>query len=391
MIFGDFRDLTFQNNYFYKMKNIICLSLLLVSSMFVSCSQKATDSKDALVCLDLEKNMGFKNSENLNPGDLKIVRLDGSVSDFDLNNSRIFDVAGDTIFMLNNDFIPTRVLMFSLSTGKYLGDINHQGEGEGEYRFIYGAFVDSMQQTILIPDIDRPYVYEYSLLTDSLVNTYDRPDLALRLQPIGNVRAGINFGDPKEEGLNIIQCNSKFEISDSLPLKGVHVIPFTTIWAQSGVNGILFDKDTLSVIDRGHLTPVVSVNFGEYKLKEEKAREIYEGLVYTSEPDSEYLKCLNNFIIIRDFQFTDDNILVTYIYGDYNYSDLYNIHTGEILNRFECEKDFNGACILVLENEDEGAMTIEKFFTKDNIWYGVSHPAGMPESTNEIRIVKFKI
>lgn len=373
------------------MKNFTYLSILIVCGILISCGQKATDSKDTLVCLDFEKNIAFKNSENLRPRNLKIVPLDGYDSDVDLSNSRILDVAGDTIFMLNNDFIPTRILMFSLSTGKYFGEINHQGEGQGEYRFIFGAFVDSMKQTVLIPDIDRPFVYEYSLPCDSLINTYGRPELTLRLQPIGNIETGINFGEPKEDGLNIIQCDSKFEILDSLLMKRMQVIPFTTIWAQSGTNGIIFDRDTLSVIGREHLTPVVSVNLGKYKLNEEKARETMEGLIYSDEPDAIYLKRLNEYIIITEFQFTDDNILVTYNYGDNNYSDLYDIHSGEILNRFEGEKDFNAPGRIVLENEGVGSVIIEKLFTKDNIWYGVSHTPGISDSTNKINIVKFRI
>ena len=114
-------------------------------------------------------------------------------------------------------------------------------------------------------------------------------------------------------------------------------------------------------------------------------------MISSDEPDSEYLKRLNNFIIIKDFQITEDNILVTYIYGDNNYSDLYNIHTGEILNRFECEKDFNGASRIVLENQDGIPLTVEKLFTKYNTWYGVSNTAAESEKINDISIVKFRI
>ena len=373
------------------MKNIICLCLLFVSWMFVSCSQKAPDGKESLVCLDFEKNMEFKSPGNLNPHELKIVRLDENVADFDSDNSRIIDVAGDTIFMLNNDFNPTRILMFSLSSGKFLGDINHQGEGSGEYRFIFGAFVDAVNQTILIPDIDRPYVYEYSLKTDSLVSTHNRPDIILSLQPTGNIKTGINFGEPKEEGLNILQCNSKFEVSDSLILKGVQVIPFMTVWAQSGTNGIIFDRDTLSAIGSERLIPVAALSLGKYKLEEEKARKAIEGLIYSDEPDSVYLKRLNNYIVPRAFRFTDENILVTYVYEDNNYSDLYDIKSGEILNRFESEKDFNGSCTVVLEKAGVGTVKVEKLFPKDNIWYGVSHTDGMSDRPNGVSIVKFRI
>lgn len=374
-----------------KLKKFLSLYILFLSVIFISCNQKSAFSGDTLVCLDLEKNIGFKNSKNLNPEDLKIIPLTTCDSVIDLKTCRILDVAGDTVFMLNNEFIPTRILMFSLQSGKYLGDINHQGEGVGEYRFIFGAFVDSKNQTVLIPDIDRPLAYEYSLISDSLINTYDRPDLILRLQPIGNVNTGINLGEQEEEGLNILQCNSKFEIMDSLIVKGMKGAPFTTIWVQSGTDGIIFDNDTLSMIGKEHLSPIVTVNLGKYKLKDNDAINLYEGLINSDEPDAEYLKRLNNYIIVRDFQFTNDNILVTSIYEDSNYSDLYNIHTGEILNRFESEKNYNGSGRIVLENEDGLPMTVEKLFIKDNIWYGVSNTSGISESTNEISIVKFRI
>ena len=373
------------------MKNLPSLCLLFVSGLFISCNQKADYSNNTLKCLDLEKNLSFKNSKNLNPEDLKIIQLERCDSDLDLNKSRILDIAGDTVFLLNNNLIPTKILIFSLHNGKYLGEINHQGEGQGEYRFIFGAFVNSKKQTVLIPDIDRPLAYEYSLNSNSLVNTYDRPELNLRLQPIGNVNSGINFGEPKEEGLSILQCNSKFEVLDSLLLKGMRVIPFTTIWAQSGTEGIIFYQDTLAVIDREHLTPIVAVNLGKYKLNEEKAIETIEGMISSDEPDSEYLKRLNNYIIVKDFQFTEDNVLVTSIYGDNNYSDLYNIHTGELLNRFESEKDFNSSGKIVIANQEGVSLTVEKLFTKDNIWYGISNTKGISESTNVFSIIKFRM
>ena len=374
-----------------KMKNLTSLCLLFVSAIFSSCSQNAADSKESLVCLDLEKNLSFKNSKNLNPEDLKIIQLERCDSDLDLNKSRILDIAGDTVFLLNNDLIPTKILMFSLQNGKYLGDINHQGEGQGEYRFIYNAFVDKKKQTVLIPDIDRPFVYEYSLISDSLVNTFNRPDITLRLQPIGNIKTGINLGVPKEEGLTILQCNSKFEVSDSLLLKGIRIYPFMTLWEQSGTNGIIFDRDTLSIIGNEELAPLATLNLGKYNLKEKEAREIYEGMIYSDEPDSEYLKRLNNYIIIKDFQFTDDKILITSTYGDNNYSDVYNIHTGEILNRFVSGKDFNGLGKIELINQDGAPLIAEKLFTKDNIWYGISNTKGIPESKNEISIINFRM
>ena len=373
------------------MKNLIYLCLLFINCIFISCSQKIEDSNKPLKCLDLEKNIGFVNSKKLIPDDLKIIQLESCDSDFDLNKSRILDITGDTVFLLNNDFIPTKILMFSLQSGKYLGEINHQGEGMGEYRFLFGAFIDSKTQSVLIPDVDRPFVYDYSLLSDSLIHTYERPELTLRLQPIGNVNNGINLGEPKEEGLNILQCNAKFEVTDSLLLKEVQIIPFTTLWAQSGTHGIIFKNDTLSIIGKEHLTPVVRLNLGKYKLKVKEAKEIYEGMIYSDEPDSEYLKRLTNYIIVKDFQFTDDNILVTSIYGETNYSDLYNIHTGEILNRFESEKDFNGSGRLTMENNEGKILIVEKLFTKDNVWFGVSDSQGLSESTNEISIIKFRM
>lgn len=112
-------------------------------------------------------------------------------------------------------------------------------------------------------------------------------------------------------------------------------------------NKIIFDNDTLSIIFKEHLNPVVSLNLGKYKLNKEKAKETIEGMIYSEEPDSENLKQLNNYFIVNGFQFTEDRILVTSIYGETKYSDFYNIQTGEILNRFESEKDFNGTGMLV--------------------------------------------
>lgn len=46
---------------------------------------------------------------------------------------------------------------------------------------------------------------------------------------------------------------------------------------------------------------------------------------------------------------------------------------------------------IVIENQEGISLTVEKLFTKDNIWYGISNTKGISESTNDISIIKFRM
>ena len=363
--------------------------------LFLSCNTKVSYESGDVIDLDLEKNLVFSNKGYLKPQDLRMILLDDKNPDSFFSNAGILDVVGDTILLLDNDFIPTKILMFNLKDGNYLGQINHQGEGPGEYRLIFGAFADASQQSVLIPDIDRPYVYNYSLKNDSLLQVYERENIMLRLQPIGNVKTSINIGEINNEGLKIIQYNSKFEKIDSILLKGFQGVPFITMWAQSGINGIIFKEDTISVIDRGQLRPMVSLNMGKYELKEKEAVETLERMIESSEPDSELLKNLSNYIILKDVQFTDENILLTYDFDNKKYSDLYDLRNGKILNRFEGDKTTPN--IIFLDLADGHTLKAERIFTKGNVWYGIADESETGKvmktepGNSQSMIVSFKI
>ena len=379
-------------------KYILCL--LCISYVLMSCDKQTNEDIDEAIVLNIEKNVGFKKRDYLKPHDLKIIPLDENNPDSFFKDGKILDVAGDTILLYDHDSFPTRILMFSLSDGHYLGEINHQGEGPGEYRFIFGAFVNPKTQSVIIPDIDKPSVYEYSLKNDSLIKTYERPDLTLRMPPIGNIEKGINIGTPEEGGLNIFQLNYEFKLTDSIVVEDFHIRPFISLWTQSGRNGIIFNDDILYEIKPGNLSPVVSLNTGKYKLDDKKAKEIFEAMIYSDKPDAESLKHLDNYMIFRDFQLTEDNILVTYAFDGKNYSDLYDLQSGDILYRIESETDLNTPNKIVLEyseNPYSQYLTAERLFTKDNTWYGIINETEttrlkLSEAGNtQVLIVSFKI
>lgn len=378
------------------LKKPVITVLYFLSTILISCNTKISDESPLITNYNLAEDIGFENQENLKPTELKITQLDETNPESFFKNARILDVVGDTILLLEDDFIPTRIIMFDTQNGTYLGQIKHQGEGPGEYRFIHAAFVDALQQSVIIPDIDRPYMYNYSLKNDSLLNIYDRPDVSLRLQPIGNINTGISIGESLETGLKILQFDSEFEKTDSIFIEGFQGSLLTTIWSQSGLNGILLASDTLFVIERGQLNPEAFLNMGNHKLTEKDARETMAKMTMSADSDDNLFKLLSNYIIIRDLQFTKNHILITYIFDEKKQSDLYETHTGKILNRFECEI-FNEPNKLILELEDGNTLTVGRLFTKDDVWYGIADEGETARIMNtdpansQVMIVSFKI
>ena len=205
------------------MKNmrIIGLSLLvLICCAVISCNRSDNNGAGSVPDINLLENASAASSDALSVSKFTKTQLSGDSADAFFKDASILDVAGDTVVLLENTPAMSRLIMFDLKTGNYIGQVNHRGQGAGEYRLILGAFVNDNDGTVLLPLFDKPTVYKYSLADDSLLSTIEREPVMTMMPPIGGVNTCINVAVPSPEGLTIRQYNSGYERIDSVSIAG---------------------------------------------------------------------------------------------------------------------------------------------------------------------------
>lgn len=370
------------------MKKIILPMLILLGCMGVSCNHAKDDYKGSVPFINLHDDVNLSGSDALAVSNLTITQLSGDINEAFFKNVSIIDVLGDTVIILENTPNMSRLIMFDIQNGNYLGEINHRGQGPGEYRVIVGAFVDDSDGSVLIPNFDTPAVYKYSLSNDSLLTTLEREQVMTMLPPIGGAESCINMAIISPEGLTIRQYDSGYERIDSISIPGFRCGNFNTLWDNAGNNGVLMMADTLYTLVPGELRQLAILSRGDHALTTEKDEEITMNVIMNGDDELELLK---PFILVRNVQYADGKMLLTTMINGVKHSDLYDLSNGAMLYRSVYEQLSKPSCIVV--KDDSGrAFEIERLFAKGGKWYGILCEDGsnISEDTNDV-IVSFEM
>lgn len=370
------------------MKIFIIGLLIVVSCMSVSCNRARKDYTGSVPNINLTETVNVSGSDALTVSNLSMTQLAGNTDDAFFKNVSIIDVLGDTVILLENTPSMSRLIMFDLHKGNYLGEVNHRGQGPGEYRVILGAFVNDTDVSVLIPNFDSPSVYKYSLANDSLLSTIEREQFMTMLLPIGGVESGINMAFISPDNLTIRQYDSGYERIDSITLPGFRVGNFNTLWDNAGNNGVFMMEDTLYTLFPGRLQQLAILSRGDYALTPEKDEEITMKVIMNNEDEIELLK---PFIIVRNVQYTDGKMLLTTMTNGVKHSDLYDLANGAMLYRSAYDQLPKPNCI-VIKDDSGKPIEIERLFAKGGKWYGILSEDGsnLSEDSNDV-IVSFEI
>ncbi len=281
-------------------------------------------------------------------------------------NAAILDVVGDTIVLIEKNPALSRLIVYNLTDGGYLGEINHRGQGPGEYRMILGAFVNDADGSVLLPNFDNQDVNKYSLAADTLIATIERQAVMSMIEPIGGVGTAINVAAPSPEGLTIYQYDGNYNLTDTLSLDGFEGGNFNMLWANAGTNGVFMVADTLYTLLPGELHPTAILSRGDFALTADRDREL---TMKAMEGASE-LELLKPFILVRDVQLTDGKMLLTTMHDGAKHSDLYDLAGGKLLYRSSYDQLSLPSCIAV-EDADGNALVVQSLFAKNGKWYGL--------------------
>lgn len=365
---------------------MILLMLVLFCSTVISCIRSSSDSAGSIPSIDLKKSVGVGSSDALSVNNLTRTQLAGDADEAFFQNASIIDVVGDTVVLLENAPAMSRLIMFDLKNGQYLGQINHRGQGPGEYRVIVGAFVNDNDGTVLLPNFDNPSVYRYSLADDSPLSTIEREPVMTMMPPVGGVESCINVAVPSPEGLVICQYNSGYERIDSISIPGFRGGNFNTVWDNAGNNGVFMIADTLYALVPGELQKLAVLSRGDKALTPEKDEEITMEVMMNGADEIELLK---PFILLRNVQYTADKMLLTTMHDGVKHSDLYDMSSGNMLYRSTYDR-LSKPNRMVIKDDTGKSLEVERLFAKDGKWYGILSEDVPSEEANNV-IISFGI
>lgn len=368
------------------MRHLLTVTALALGLSFSSCDNNRNSDSAALpATIDMERNIGAESSGPLQVSDLAYTQLSGDSAVAFFKRARIIDVVGDTAVLLDENPAESRLIMFDISDGRYLGQISHRGSGPGEYRVILGAFVDGADGSVLLPDFDRPVVNVYSLATDSLLGIIDREPVMSPIEPTGGVESCINVAKPSPEGLDIIQYDGRYNRIDSISIPGFRGGNFTTVWCNAGTQGVFMPCDTLYALQPGDMMPLAVLKSGKYAMTPQAEEEVMMKIMTTGADEIELLK---PYILVRDIQTGGGKMLLTTMYDGVKHSDIYSLADGSLLYRNAYDTLDKPSRIVVTDGNGR-TVNVERVMVKGDKWYGIvseedaaSSGGTSPENTN---------
>ena len=370
-------------------KKIVLNSAVLVAviAVIVASCAREKETIGATPSLDLTGNISVDASSALPVKDLAYVQLNGDSATAFFKNAVIIDVVGDTAVLLEKDPSMSRLIMYNVNSGNYLGEINHRGQGPGEYRVILGAFVNGKDGSVLLPNFDNPSVYKYSLAADTLMATIDRNMAMSMIEPVGGTGSAINVAAPAPDGLNVLQYDGNYALIDSIEVEGFHGGNFNLLWANAGNVGVFMMADTLYTFVPGAMQPLAILKRGNYALTPEQDQEVTMKVIMDGADEIEALK---PYILARDVQLTDGKMLLTTMYDGHKYSDVYDMNNGSLIYRNKYSR-LSTPSDIVVSGSDGKTIEVERLFAKEGKWYGIVSEDNVAAGSPNCAFVSFSL
>jgi hypothetical protein len=340
--------------------------LLIVMAVTLLCSCGKQEVSDCTPDLQLSINRDVAASEPLHVAELKKTQLAGEDKNAFFSRASILDVVGDTLVMVENSSNASRLILFSTNDGSFLGEINHMGQGPGEYRRILGAFVNRHRQSVLVPDFDSPKVNIYSLKDGNLLEIKEREFTPSVIEPIGGVESCINNAQPSQDGLKIMQYDVSYSKNDSIELPGFHGCNFSAFWTNAGGQGVIAREDTIYSLAPGKINPIAVLSRGKYLMTPEQDNDIFMQIMMEGKDDAELLK---PYILVRDVQLSGNHIALTTMYDNEKRTDIYDLESGDLLYRNRYSSPEIPSQVVLADGDS--MVAAGWLFGKDGVWYGL--------------------
>lgn len=275
----------------------------------------------------------------------------------------IESIVGDTVIISDN---LEKVLLFTLSDGKMIGEINHKGQGPGEYSWLDHIYVDRPAREVVL-NTPNNFAHRYTF-SDSLVNTYhyDTPS-TMRLST-GSLSKGINMYEQRESGFVIHQLDKNFQQTDSIVIDGYKLGYRSGSFSNLGDESVITIVDTLYTIKPGKLEKLAILDRDGKTI----TPEIEEELNQMMQVDFEgAMKKQNEYInLLGWFASDNDKMLVTYQLGEATFFDFFRMNDGKLLAHLPLSATRADGKGIPMEYEGP-TLYLNPIFCQDGIWYAV--------------------
>lgn len=308
------------------MKKFFLTSLMLTAiatAVLTSCS---SDKKQAdVVTVNLLKAIEEAPVNRLEVYDVTYTPLDTTSLALLPHYTQIKGIKGDTIVILNYTALSKyRVSLFSLTDGRMCGNLDHEGNGPGEYRWIDGVFVDPSANELIIKTPDRK-AYRYSF-ADSLLATYSLSPTRGRRLSTGSLSTTVNVHHETDQGDIIYQFDFRFNLVDSILLPGFNLVYQAGLFDQSGEMAMVSMVDTIYEILPGKLEKRIIMNREGKTITPEIEKNLSKISDFNQRNAEE-----NKYVRVFGATITDDFIIMNPTYRDKSYTTIFDCKNGELL------------------------------------------------------------
>lgn len=350
--------------------------ITLAGFMFASCGSK--HEKDDVPVYDLSAAIKSPRLQKLKIEDIKFTTLDTVANALFGYQAKIIDVIGDTLILRDSrDLAEDRLLLFTLSDGKLIGEINHKGQGPGEYRWLDNVYVDRGTKEVVLNSPDR-VAYRYTL-SDSLVSTYHHNIPTVKRLTKGSLANGINFYEEDDKGFIIRQVNKDFVLTDSIMVDGYPLGYLSGDLINFGDEGAITMVDTLYLLKPGRLEKTAIFSRGGKTITPEIEKELSNMSDYEKrmEKQREYISLSEGIIPEGDV------VMINYYSGEAQYLDFYRRNDGKLLTHIPVLWS-NGHEKAGMEVKYEDSIFyVRPQFARDGRWYAIIPDSELAESDGD--------
>lgn len=358
------------------------------SILLLSACSGSDNPVNTVPVIDLAASASAPMTSGLSLSDVSYTPFDTTDVKAIFGNASIIDILGDTV-ILRDDSDYSRLLLFSLSDGRPLGQISHRGQGPGEYNTLYsaGIFAYPDRNAVLVTDMERASAYLYGLANDSLLHIYSHAPYFYMHTPVGSAAESISIGEQREDGFMIHQYDRGFSQIDSIMLTDTFL--GSSLIKTSDSHPYIMLADTIYSVDKGSLGPALILSRADKTLTFENEREIMQKAMMTGESEKELFR---PYILVRDVELTGNHIMIRTLFDGRIFTDIYRISDGTLLSRSETQVRSSIPVSL-----DSATVHAEQLFAKDGVWYGIVNTeeaaalAGKSVDETNSGIIRFRI
>lgn len=365
-------------------KSSIFLSLLALLSLS-ACGSKGGEHD--VPVYDLASAVNTPRMEKLKVGDVRFSALDTVDNALLGDRVSIVGILGDTIVLQEYDKV-YRVVLFDLSDGKFLGEINHMGQGPGEYTWLDNTYLDRANREVLLTT-PYPFAHRYTL-SDSLVGTYYHNIPITKRLTKGSLEKGINFYAEDENGFIIRQTNKDLVQTDSIVVDGYTLGYNSGEFTMFGDEGAITMVDTLYVLKPGRLQKTAVINRGGKTITPKIEKEM-SGMDVQDRMNRQYEHIETTGRFIPD----GDLVMISYMYGTNNstYFDFFRRSDGELLTHIPMNWHDDRESAGMTVDYDGYTFHVRPQFAQDGRWYAIVPESQVPgaDDNSNSAIISFTL